>query len=1129
MTNVRVLRRSLGLRCPPGMLHGIKKGAASLIVLAIILTLPYVKPVGKGTLYVTAKAEVPVWSQASSGSAQIRLLPLNAYVSIVSTVTNAAGNPWGKTVNGTWIYMGNLKATTKALPSTGLYITIADSVPLRYEPAASATTVKSLGRDKCLAITDTYYTDTGNPWATTSDGYVVYMGNIEKHSHTATACGPPRTSYATVTGAYHQKTVYNGDLLCRCGHIVGQGTTTITDETHGFLNNTCIHCGFIREILPSAGSYETARENVPLRNSPSADAPVHHYIEKTGTPVFITSTYYNSLNNPWGTTSDGYAVYMGNLRKPSTVAVTGLSIDPAVLTLTVGGTQRLTGTVLPTNATSRSVNWISSNPAVASVDTAGIVTARAVGSAIITCRSTSQSNISDTCSIKVLAAHAHQYVGGLCSCGHEYPLTLIPMASVVRYTNKSNVPVWNRPYSRNSDQVRTIMTSGTALTMTAHTTNQEGNLWYRLSDGNWVYGGNTTANPPFVAVTGLSLSQSTLKLTAGSASRLTCAISPANATDRTVGWTSSNPTVARVDPEGNVTAQAPGTATITCRSAIQPNIAATCMVTVTDHPVHSYIGGLCACGLEAPLTLVSMPDTRLYTIKSDIPIWNRPYSQNSSRVRIVPVAGTALTVTARATNQEGNLWYRLSDGNWVFSGNTATTPPAVAVSGISLNAVTLTLMAGTTGQLVATVQPANAGNRTILWSSTNPSVASVDADGKVTAKAPGTTEITCRSAANRKIQAIIAVTVVLVHNHAYLNGVCACGDRMPSTTDPNGTPGLISVIPAGIAGREAMVLKWESVPDAIEYCIERKAPGQQEFELTDRVPAGLISWHDSTILPGASYSYRVRSVRRTFLWLRTTSAPSNEVSARWIQADSLAIAESRTHILLHEVLTLRAIVEPQDVADRTVVWSTSDPDIAVVTQDGTVQPRQSGRVLVLAATTDGRLQATRELTILQFTLPIRDTDPIITSNFGWRYHPKTKVKKFHHGVDLVSSIGKNRSLYPIGSGTVIATGFHSSAGKYIVIRHENGMYSCYFHCETIYVHIGQVLDKDSRIGIYGTTGESTGNHLHLELRGHWNRALFSSNYRDLVLNPSLIMPDLKQLAEYMEPILERNQLTRSPY
>ena len=111
----------------------------------------------------------------------------------------------------------------------------------------------------------------------------------------------------------------------------------------------------------------------------------------------------------------------------------------------------------------------------------------------------------------------------------------------------------------------------------------------------------------------------------------------------------------------------------------------------------------------------------------------------------------------------------------------------------------------------------------------------------------------------------------------------------------------------------------------------------------------------------------------------------------------------------------------------------------------------------------------------------------ITSPYGWRIHPIDRVRKFHTGVDLVKT-PKNAPIPAFVSGMVIWAKWGSSGtgyggfGNVVVIRDEYNHNHLYCHLQRISVKEGQFTAKDQEIGLQGTTGISTWEHLHYEVR-----------------------------------------------
>lgn len=111
------------------------------------------------------------------------------------------------------------------------------------------------------------------------------------------------------------------------------------------------------------------------------------------------------------------------------------------------------------------------------------------------------------------------------------------------------------------------------------------------------------------------------------------------------------------------------------------------------------------------------------------------------------------------------------------------------------------------------------------------------------------------------------------------------------------------------------------------------------------------------------------------------------------------------------------------------------------------------------------------------TIPLRAP---VTSPFGWRPHPIFGIRRFHTGVDLA---GPNHSpIQAADSGSVLYTGWYGGYGKVVIISHGKGMATLYAHLSVIKVEAGQNVSKGEVVAYEGTTGYSTGPHLHFEVR-----------------------------------------------
>lgn len=113
----------------------------------------------------------------------------------------------------------------------------------------------------------------------------------------------------------------------------------------------------------------------------------------------------------------------------------------------------------------------------------------------------------------------------------------------------------------------------------------------------------------------------------------------------------------------------------------------------------------------------------------------------------------------------------------------------------------------------------------------------------------------------------------------------------------------------------------------------------------------------------------------------------------------------------------------------------------------------------------------------QFLLP---SDGPITSPFGWRVHPILGTSRLHNGVDFGAEYGS--LIKAADNGVVISAEWMGGYGNTVIIDHGNGLSTLYGHTSQMYVTVGQAVQKGQPIAAVGSTGLSTGPHLHFEVR-----------------------------------------------
>ena len=260
------------------------------------------------------------------------------------------------------------------------------------------------------------------------------------------------------------------------------------------------------------------------------------------------------------------------------VAVTGVTLDKTSLSIEAGQTAQLTATVQPGNADNQAVTWSSSDNNVVSVDATGKITANAKGSATITV-TTADGGKTAACTVTVTEPAAPVAVTGVTLNKNNTTIytgrteTLTATIQPADATNKA--VTWtsdNTGVATVNNGVVTGVSVGSA-TITAKT-----------ADGGFTATCTVTVEEaPIVHPTGVSISKTSINLQIGGSETLTATVTPADANNKNVTWSTSDATVAAVDKNGKVTGIKAGNATITATTE-DGGKTATCSVTVTAGP-----------------------------------------------------------------------------------------------------------------------------------------------------------------------------------------------------------------------------------------------------------------------------------------------------------------------------------------------------------------------------------------------------------------------------------------------------------------------------------------------------------------------------------------------------------------
>ena len=257
-------------------------------------------------------------------------------------------------------------------------------------------------------------------------------------------------------------------------------------------------------------------------------------------------------------------------------AVSGVHLDYSKLSLKAGETAVLTATVYPSNAANKAVKWISSAPDIASVDQTGKITALKPGITTITVE-TEDGGYTATCNVTVIDSSIVSVTGVKLSAtvaeltiGNSKQLT-----AAISPTNATNKGV---TWSSSNTNVASVSSSGVVVAKGEGTAT----ITVRTDDGGYTAACTirvSKPSPSVVAVTGVKLSAIGIELPVGGSKRLSATITPSNATNKGVTWSSDNTSVAAVNASGLITAKGEGTATVTVRTD-DGGYTATCKITV---------------------------------------------------------------------------------------------------------------------------------------------------------------------------------------------------------------------------------------------------------------------------------------------------------------------------------------------------------------------------------------------------------------------------------------------------------------------------------------------------------------------------------------------------------------------
>lgn len=422
------------------------------------------------------------------------------------------------------------------------------------------------------------------------------------------------------------------------------------------------------------------------------------------------------------------------------VAAEKITLSKSNVTLEISETAQLTATISPNDAVDRTVAWKSSDSSVVSVDD-GFIEAKKDGSAVITASTSNGKTAKCTVTVNPIVVKAVQL--------NKTSLSVMvgKTASLTASVSPSNA----------KDKSLTWTSSNTSVAVVSDgkvTAYREGRTTVTVkSANNKTASCEVTVTP--VVPTAVSLNYTSESMYVGNTLQLTAVVSPDDAKDKSVTWTSSNTSAATVSSGGLVTAKSVGTATITAKTS--NGLTAKCSITVTKkNESNSTVE---ATSVELSSTTLSLDVGEQGQLSATVYPSNaadKSVTWTSSNTSVATVSSNGL-VTAKGAGT-ANVTVKTSNGKTAACKVTVT---EIAPSKVTLNTTSLTLDKGSTGQLTATVAPSNAADKSVTWSSDNTSVATVSSSGLVTAKSAGTATVTVKTSNGKTAACRVTVNAIV--------------------------------------------------------------------------------------------------------------------------------------------------------------------------------------------------------------------------------------------------------------------------------------------------------------------------------------------------------------------------------
>ena len=585
---------------------------------------------------------------------------------------------------------------------------------------------------------------------------------------------------------------------------------------------------------------------------------------------------------------------------------TAIRLNATEQRLARGYTAQMTANITPADA-SDELTWTSTDEDIVTVDANGKIEGVATGTASIIAMA---GDVMELCEVTVYEKVTGVYIDGYSktmATGETYQLS-----ATVYPSNAENK---NITWSSSDERVATVDETG-LVTAVAYGT---ATITVTTEDSGYTDTFTVTVEP--IAVTGVSLNAKTAVVGVQSTYQLVATITPQNATEQGVTWTSSKPAVATVE-DGMVTGVSEGTAIIIAKTKDGAKTAS-CTVTVKD---------LSVTGITLDKTELSMDSKTSYQLTESIlpaeatnkhVTWSCDNEKVATVDRGIVTALRAGTATITVTTEDGG-----------FTASCVVTVTGKDVTGVALAKETLSMEVGNRAYVEPTVSPANADDASVIWSSSDETIASIDpVTGVITAHAAGT------------------ATITVTTNDGGYEAACEV-----TVTEPEETETTVKVTGITINPLEEDVQVGDTFTLTASITPE-DATNQSVIWLSSDVDVADINQN------GEVTTYTVGEVTFTAIAVDGGKSAEYTVAVLPVSVTAVELNDAELVLKIGESKQLEYSVSPESATNQNVTWSSSDTSVATVSNSGMIQTLGVGTTTITVTTEDGNYTDTCELTV----------------------------------------------------------------------------------------------------------------------------------------------------------------------